>query len=208
MSELPPEVLPAGTTPLNYASLATARRGWSLGKVFTILGLWFLGFLLLAAIVIPNMGRARPAAQQIKCANNLRQIALACQQYAQDHGGRFPDSLGVVFLAEDIPAEVFICPECNHTPATGPTTQAVVNNLTAGGHLSYLYVGKGLTNAAGRTTVLLYEPLSNHRGRGINVIYADASRDWFPAPVAAKVIAELQSGHNPPRPGMIRLTAQ
>ena len=118
------------------------------------------------------------------------------------NSGRFPDAINDVLLAD-----AFVCPSTNDTPAAGPTTRAVAADLTAGGHLSYVYVGKGLTNAAGGNTlagtVLAYEPLSNHGDR-MNVVYADAHVEWHDPATGGKIVAELRAGHNPPRPDRLR----
>lgn len=45
---------------------------------------------ILAAILIPVVGKARDSARQSTCASNLRQIGTALHLYHDDHG-RFPD---------------------------------------------------------------------------------------------------------------------
>ena len=45
---------------------------------------------ILAALLLPALGRAKGTAQRIACANNLRQIRLALGLYATDHDGRMP----------------------------------------------------------------------------------------------------------------------
>lgn len=88
-----------------------------------------------------------------------------------------------------------------HTPATGATTQQIVQNLTAGGHLSYVYVGRGLRAdkvTAGR--VIGYEPLSNHGERhGIRVLYGDGQTEWLTGQGARRLLDQVRSGINPPK---------
>jgi len=42
---------------------------------------------ILASLLLPALGRAKGAAQAVHCANNLRQLQLAWQMYADDHNG-------------------------------------------------------------------------------------------------------------------------
>ena len=190
--------------PLRYAEgdcPAPKRRSWAEWAAITVV-LTFFGSLVLT-IVLP-VGHNREPGNRAKCSSNLRQIAFACVMYANSNGGRFPDTLNDVLLTQDITSEVFVCPETSHTRATGATTEAVAADLTAGGHLSYVYAGRGLTTGANdATVVLLYEPLSNHR-TGMNVVFADAHVEFHDATGANKILAELASGHNPPRPEKLK----
>ena len=45
---------------------------------------------VLMGILIPVIGKARESARRSACQANLRQIALACEMYRQDHEGRLP----------------------------------------------------------------------------------------------------------------------
>jgi len=45
---------------------------------------------MLAALLSPSLERIKSKALSMKCANNLRQIPIAVQNYSQDNGGRFP----------------------------------------------------------------------------------------------------------------------
>jgi len=174
------------------------RVRW-LGPALLTVALLVVGVLFILS-TLPEYGQS----PRVRCANNLRQIGLACLMYANDHANQYPDNLSVVLRDEDITPEVFVCPSSNDTPARGPTKQALAANLTAGGHLSYIYVGKGLTSAAPADAVLAYEPLANHRGEGMEVLYADGHVEFQSSLTARNIIAELQSGHNPPRPEKLK----
>ena len=183
------------------------RDGSSRAQRWVGTGLAVVLVIALISLLLLLLGTPREQANRARCSNNLRQIALVCQMYAYANGGRFPDTINDVLLTQDITADAFVCPTTTDTLATGPTTQAVAADLTAGGHLSYVYVGKRLTNAAGSSTlagtVLAYEPLTNH-GDGVNVAYADAHVEWHYPATGGKIVAELQAGHNPPRPEKLR----
>jgi len=45
---------------------------------------------ILAAMLLPALSRAKGKAQQITCANNLKQVGLAMRLWADDNEGRFP----------------------------------------------------------------------------------------------------------------------
>lgn len=148
--------------------------------------------LLLLLVLLPPIKRAREQANRVKCASNLRQVGQAVFIYASVNGGRFPDRLDK--LLSYAGSNVFVCPSCNDSPAPGATPQIQASNLYAGGHLSYVYVGAGLSTNAGfgsaPTTVVMYEPLANHRD-SINVLYADGSVHILARPAAAAMIAAL-----------------
>ena len=46
--------------------------------------------IILAAIVMPGLGKARQRAFQTQCSGILNQLGKACQMYADDHEDRFP----------------------------------------------------------------------------------------------------------------------
>ena len=147
---------------LEYAS-GDRRRGapWLL--------IWIAGtFIELAAgviLILPSLNPPHVESPRLACGSNLRQIGQAMQLWANVHQGRFPDTIDLLLRDEDLTPAVFNCPSSNDTPAAGPTTRALVANLLAGGHLSYVYLGKGLTTACTAGTVLAYEPLANHQER-------------------------------------------
>ncbi len=45
---------------------------------------------VLAAILIPAVGKVRERAHQTQCVSNLRQLAVAATMYASDHKGDYP----------------------------------------------------------------------------------------------------------------------
>jgi type II secretory pathway pseudopilin PulG len=46
---------------------------------------------ILAALLLPALGKAKERARRTHCRTNLKQVGLALTLYADDHHGRFPD---------------------------------------------------------------------------------------------------------------------
>lgn len=129
-------------------------------------------------LVQPRHGQST----RVLCASNMRQILLAALMYADDHDGQFPPSLDVLLRTEDISAEVFTCPASSLVPAPGATAddQAASMRADPAHYLSYVYLGRGMTNDPNTPLqIVLYEPLSDHGGDGINVGYSDGSVIWM-----------------------------
>lgn len=55
--------------------------------------LLMFGGVLLPAIIAPNMVRAKAQGQLSACQSNLKNIAAACEMFASDNKGRYPQSL-------------------------------------------------------------------------------------------------------------------
>ena len=92
------------------------------------------------------------------CLNNLRQIAVAYQEYVAKHDGKCPktfDDLRVYGVTD----QVLQCPAAGGTAI--PSYQLLCG-----------------TNAA---DVILRESPANHRGEGGNVAYGDGHVEWVPA---------------------------
>lgn len=56
---------------------------------------------ILASLLLPSLSRARGTAQNTYCKNNLRQIGLACNAYAGDHKGSWPDARAIGSVKAD-----------------------------------------------------------------------------------------------------------
>jgi prepilin-type N-terminal cleavage/methylation domain-containing protein/prepilin-type processing-associated H-X9-DG protein len=63
-----------------------ARPGFTLIELLTVIAI--IG--ILAAIIIPTVGRVRESARAAQCSSNLRQITMALMLYASDHRDVLP----------------------------------------------------------------------------------------------------------------------
>jgi prepilin-type processing-associated H-X9-DG protein len=157
-----------------------------------------VGAVLVTEVLIPSGLGSRPMVARVKCASNMRQIGQAISMYANDHNGQFPDDLQIVLENEDVTSVIFVCPESNDEPAVGSTTQATAAALLQPGHLSYIYLGKGVTTqTVTDDTVILYEPLANHASKGMNVMFGDFHVEWLSATDAATILKQVAADKRP-----------
>jgi len=173
------------------------------GKTPAVVGIVLGGISLilmpcLLSILLPSLNRARETANRVKCASNMRMIGTAMMLYANENRGMYPPKLEALILTQEIQSDAFTCPSSNDTAAPGATPQAQAQTLSAGGHLSYVYVGQRMNTASPAYAVLLYEPLSNHNKDGINVLFGDGHVEFISRSAAPQMIGELQQGLNPP----------
>ena len=147
--------------------------------------------LLLLGVFAPSLCRSRETANRVKCASNERQIGMAIGLYAESHGGKYPDRLEDLLLTQDVTSELFCCPSSNDEKASGETPAEQAANLSTPHHLSYLYLGKGLTTSSPPDTVVLTETPSNHDDDGGNVLFADGHVEWFNRKELEKLVPPL-----------------
>jgi len=62
------------------------KSAFTLIELLVVIGI----IAVLAAILLPALGRAKAKARQVACVNNLREVRLALQIYATEHDGRMP----------------------------------------------------------------------------------------------------------------------
>lgn len=171
-------------------------RGFAIAGITTGAVALVISLILPISILLPSLNRAREAANRIKCGSNMRQLGAAMRMYAIENEGHFPPSLPVLLSIPDyaLVPEAFVC------PSSDAQAGAPGDPLRFGENLSFVYVGSGLTDVAGNTVVLLYEPVENHGRDGANFLFADGSVRFVLRQQARVMIHQLEQGVNPPDP--------
>ena len=96
---------------MSYQALSRARthRGFTLIELLVVIAI----IAILAAILFPIFTKVREKANQSKCMNNQRQLAVAIMAKAQDNDEQLP--LPGTWIAEcNIDAKLFDCPSNSH----------------------------------------------------------------------------------------------
>ena len=110
------------TACIRVTKLYHAHRGHEMGiKRKTLHGFTLIELLIavgivavIAAILLPVFGAVRERGRRTTCQSNLKQIALAMQQYVQDNGGTYPPTpydwaYGPYSYLKNV--DVFRCPD-------------------------------------------------------------------------------------------------
>jgi len=136
------------------------HRKRALQRAFTLVELMVVIAIIaiLIALFLAVLSRARASASSVACCSNLRQIGVAFQVYANDHGGRLPDPTASEIAWETavrLPANnVLRCPADEEVfPAVGSSY-----DWRDTGNPDTTLAGKVLTKARG-DAVLAFETL-------------------------------------------------
>ncbi len=70
--------------------LRVSRHGFTLIELLVVIAI----IAILAAMLFPVFSRARGKVRQASCLSNLRQLAMAMNQYISDYDGLYPYNLG------------------------------------------------------------------------------------------------------------------
>lgn len=131
----------------------------------------------------PRLKDARCSARQTMCVHNLKFLAIGLKAYADDHDGRFLDRLSALWPEYVVSLEVFVCPEVqvvcrrkhgvSHPYPNNPDADTIERMS------NYEYV-PGHTISDPADTVIAYEKVDNHYGRGRSLLYLDGHGAWEP----------------------------
>jgi prepilin-type N-terminal cleavage/methylation domain-containing protein len=73
-------------TPWPHAPARASDRAFTLIELLTVIAI--IG--ILAALIVPTVGKVRDSARKAQCVSNLRQLLVATSAYATDHKGFLP----------------------------------------------------------------------------------------------------------------------
>jgi predicted Zn finger-like uncharacterized protein/prepilin-type processing-associated H-X9-DG protein len=177
-----------GIIGINQTKPGMARgRGMAIaGTILGGLGMVVGVLAVLISILLPSLNRAREIANRAKCASNMHQIGQAILLYQNSNNQAYPPDLTTLWKNEQLSGSVFVCPSSNDTPAAGP------DQLTSGGHLSYVYVAPDFQ--PGAMTPVLYENSTDHAHDGTNILFGDGHVAWYSTANAAAILGSVNHG--------------
>ena len=166
------------------------NRGFTVLELLMVIGI----MAILTSFLLPALSAARRKARRHLCLNNLRQIGLAFQMYADDWYQSYPvdvnslhsstaytdaDKKGHLYsyyIKKDAP-ETFWCPGTVYSHSK-PTESDIANNTGNKIEESYAYV-YGLKVGYKDTDPVVSDKSTNNHKKGINVFYLDGSSRWI-----------------------------
>jgi prepilin-type processing-associated H-X9-DG protein len=167
------DVVPAPPVVARSAPAKSGTPGWLIAAIIAVVAAVLLPtILILSAILFPVFAKAREKARQASCLSNMRQLSLACLQYASANSDTLPDA---ATWRQDIQPYLpggFVW-DC---PSSCKGQQSYEFNPT----LSGMSLG-AIENPA--DTIMISEPLgpsgNGVHNRGFNIAFVDGHVRWM-----------------------------
>jgi RNA polymerase sigma factor (sigma-70 family) len=125
---------------------------------------------------------------RIQCATQMGEIGKVLLVYSERHGGKYPDNLAALVIANRVDLQWFVCPSSSQQLPDAPRMTPAQRAAWVTDHTDYVYIGKGQTNRAPADRILMYEKPGAHGGEGMNLLYADGHRQFDSAAFAKREI--------------------
>jgi hypothetical protein len=155
---------------------------------------------LMAAILMPSLGRARELSNRGYDAASLRGIAQSCMIYSADHSDKLPDHLAELVALNMISPKQLVMKDSGTQPAALTLEQmeaakkdwhaieAIIDE-----HCDVIYLGKGTKNELDATMVLVFhKPWLARTPDGICVAFRDVHAEFVRRPNLVETFAATE----------------
>jgi prepilin-type N-terminal cleavage/methylation domain-containing protein len=114
-----------------------ASSGFTLIELLVVIAI----IVILAAMLLPVLGRAKVKAQGVYCVNNLKQAQLAIMMYASDNGDNYPENIGGTTITKATAAQWWVAGKLSWDQASSPNPDNTNTLLLTAGEIGP-YVAK------------------------------------------------------------------
>ena len=162
------------------------ERSASMDRRITLMEVAFIVMviIILAALLVPILGKAREKARRVNCAGNLKSLGLALLMYSGDNGGPMPtDPSGYAggYFPNTVPRYVN---SFGNVASEGYITSdgkvwacpSAIRQRTTVANSNYIYIGSGLKDDNDRATgtSIAHDASRNHPGNAwMNKLFID-----------------------------------